>query len=287
MKLSINAENVFDKLGFEKSFEALADAGFDCYDCPFFKTNSEFFGKNYKEFAENLKKLADSKNIKCNQAHAPFPSAIWGDEEFNKNRFREIVRSMECASILGAEIIVVHPVHVKLPKEVNEYEINKEFYERLIPYAEKFNIKIATENMFGHDHKRDCIVADVCNSPERFVKMVDCINSQWLVGCLDVGHCGLVGEDAAEMALALGHDRLKALHIHDNNYRSDEHTIPFNGKMDWDSICNALADIGYDGVFTYESYLMRDHMPPELAPATVRYMAEVGKYLIGKIESRK
>lgn len=287
MKLSINAENAAAMFGLEKALELFAQAGFDCYDTPFFSNETEFYSKEYKEYCRSLKQKADKLGIRCNQAHAPFASVKWGDDDFNKKRFGEIVRSMECASLLGAEIIVVHPVHVGKPKSVNEYEVNKEFYERLIPYCEKFNIKIATENMFNHDPKRDCIIADVCNSPERFVKMVDYIDSPWIVGCLDVGHCGLVGEDAAEMALALGHDRLKALHIHDNNYLNDNHIVPFMGKMDWDSICKALADINYDGVFTYESYLCSTHLPAELALDALKYMHAVGRYLINKIESFK
>lgn len=287
MKLSLNAEDTIIRVGMENALKTIAEAGFDCYDSPFFNTESGFFDDDYKSYALSVRKTADSVGLECNQAHAPFASAIWGNEEFNKKRFNEIVRSMECASILGAKIIVVHPIHVKKPKNVDEYAVNKEFYDRLIPYAEKFNIKIATENMFNHDPKRDYIISDVCNSPERFVNMVDCIDSPWVVACLDVGHCGLVGEDAAEMALALGHDRLKALHIHDNNYLSDEHVMPYMGKMDWDSICKALADIDYDGVFTYEAHLLRSHLPAELTSATAKYMHEIGRYLINKIESYK
>ena len=284
MKLSINSNDTAKVVGFDKAIEIFAEIGFDCYDASFFDVNSEFFGDGYKEYCKKLREKGDSLGIRCNQAHSPYPSVDWGKDEFNEKRFDELVRSMECAALLGAEIIVVHPVHKNMPKSVDEYAVNKEFYEKLIPYCEKFGIKVATENMFKNDPYRNVRLTDVCNSPEKFVRMVDLIDSEWITSCLDVGHCGLVGEDATEMIYALGHDRLKALHIHDNNYIIDQHTIPFNGKMDWESICKALADIEYDGVFTYETYLLSDHMPNELMPDVLKLIHSVGRYLIKRIE---
>lgn len=284
MELSINSNDTVRIVGFEKAIEIFSEIGFDCYDASFFDTKSEFFGDGYKEYCKKLKEKGDSLKIRCNQAHAPFPSVDWGMDDFNEKRFDELVRSMECAALLGAEIIVVHPVHKNMPKSVDEYAVNKEFYEKLIPYAEKFGIKVATENMFKNDPHRNVRLTDVCNSPEKFVKMIDLINSPWITACLDVGHCGLVGEDATEMIYALGHDRLKALHIHDNCYILDEHTSPFLGKMDWESICKALSDINYDGVFTFETYLLSDHMPHELMPDALRFIHAVGRHLIKKIK---
>ena len=285
MKLSINSNDTVKVVGFEKAVEMFAEIGFDCYDASFFDVQSEFFKNGYKEYCKALRKKGEALGITCNQAHAPFPCVDWGKDDFNKVRFDEVVRSMECAALLGADIIVVHPVHKNMPKSVDEYAVNKEFYEKLIPYAEKFGIKIATENMFKHDKHRNVKLTDVCNSPEKFVKMVDLIDSPWVTACLDVGHCGLVGEDATEMIYALGHDRLKALHIHDNNYLNDDHTVPFLGKMDWESTCKALADINYEGVFTYETYPCSDHLPAELLPDALRFIHSVGRYLINKIEN--
>ena len=82
----------------------------------------------------------------------------------------------------------------------------------------------------------------------------------------------------------LGHHRLKALHIHDNNYLNDDHTVPFLGKMDRESICKALADIDCDGVFTYETYPCSDHPPHELLSDALRFIHAAGRYLTDKIE---
>ena len=54
-----------------------------------------------------------------------FPCVDWGKDDFNKVRFGEVVRSMECAALLGADIIVVHPVHKNMPKSVDEYAVKK------------------------------------------------------------------------------------------------------------------------------------------------------------------
>ena len=55
--------------------------------------------------------------------------------------------------------------------------------------------------------------------------------------------------------------------------------------MDWEGICKALADISYDGVFTYETYPCSDHLPAELLPDALRFIHSVGRYLINKIEN--
>ena len=51
----------------------------------------------------------------------------------------------------------------------------------------------------------------------------------------------------------MGGERIKALHVHDNDFVNDCHTMPMMGEMDWDSITKALADINYSGNFTLES----------------------------------
>ena len=49
---------------------------------------------------------------------------------------------------------------------------------------------------------------------------------------------------------------------------------------------DALAEIGYEGNFTYEADYFFQRRPPEIAPAEARLMASIGRTLIKRFEER-
>ena len=51
-------------------------------------------------------------------------------------------------------------------------------------------------------------------------------------------------------------DRLKTLHIHDNDGTADQHAIPFDGNIDMDRFISKLKELDYYGVLALE--VMRD-----------------------------
>ena len=117
--------------------------------------------------------------------------------------------------------------------------------------------------------------------------MIDAVDSPWLKGCLDIGHAPLVSQDPAYMIRCLGKDRLVSLHIHDVDLQDDSHTLPFVGKVKWQEICEALAEIGYEGDFTFEIGCWYSAFPPALWPDALRFAERTGRYLMGQIEAVK
>ena len=119
---------------------------------------------------------------------------------------------------------------------------------------------------------------------------MDTLDSEYMVACLDLGHVGLSFQydEAQDLIRALGHDRLQALHVHDNNYREDQHYLPFQGKMNWAEITRALGEINYTGDFTYEvnKYFL-ESVPDSFVQTAANYMGDVGRYLIGEIERNR
>ena len=199
--------------------------------------------------------------------------------------FERIVRSIEISGVVGAKCIVVHPMH-HLPYADNAdllKEMNMEFYRSLAPYAKSFGVKIALENMWQRDSETKQIVVSACSRTKEFADWIDTLNDGCFTACLDLGHCGLYGYDAAEMIKGLG-ERLGALHVHDNDYQSDSHTAPYLGKMHWDTICDALAKIGYKGDFTLEADNFFNPFGEELAPSAARFLHDIGRNLINRIE---
>jgi sugar phosphate isomerase/epimerase len=41
-------------------------------------------------------------------------------------------------------------------------------------------------------------------------------------------------------------------HLHDNRGRTDDHLLPFEGRINWDAGLMALQKIGYEGVLMFE-----------------------------------
>ncbi len=281
--------------GQKEAIRILAEAGFEAYDISLYNLFSTpddpFNGDDFREIARDIRKYADSLGIVCNQAHGVFPT-IRGDES-DPARFQSLIREMEISSILGAKIIVVHPAHHLYYHKNKEAlkEINREFYRSLIPYCEKFNIKVAVENMWRryYDKSGNRIVDSACSQPDEFCEYVDMIDSPWIVACLDIGHVTLVGADMTEMIHKLG-PRLQALHVHDTDTCSDLHTLPFQSKTDWEEVTQALADINYSGDMTLEADTFYGSIPVgdlETCQAAATYMATVTKTLRRMVEAKK
>jgi hypothetical protein len=96
-------------------------------------------------------------------------------------------------------------------------QMNIEFYNRLIPYCEKYNIMVATENMWQQNRISRAVIDSTCSRAWEFNKYIDAIDSPWIVGCLDVGHVSLMSTSIPDFIRAMGKDRLQALHIHDTD----------------------------------------------------------------------
>ncbi len=268
----------------------LQKAGYDCLDLSMFEMardpNCIWNQDNWRETAKSRRAWADDHGIVFNQAHAPF-SFNWADENVHKNVADPLVnRSIEIASILGAKLIVVHPLHWFAYKgyEAEARQMNLDYYRSLIPLAEKCNIEIGFENMWQKEVKRKCISDDVASRAADLASYIDEIDSKYIRACLDVGHCSLVGEEAEDAIRILGADRLHALHVHDNSYTGDDHTLPFLGKMNWDEIMKALKDIGYTGELTYEADGFLRNMPNDYMQQAANFMAQTGRFLLSKIQ---
>jgi len=190
---------------------------------------------------------------------------------------------MEASAILGAKIIIVHPITLAQPE--NQKAMNLELYNNLLPYCKKFNIKIALENMWGWDSENKKVTPAACSTGAEFREYLDMLDKNWFVACLDLGHGEMQGTDAGssvEMIHALGHERLKSLHIHDNDKIGDNHTLPFMGKINWDEIMRALKAINYDGEFTFEADTFLHGFPAELYFSASALMLDVARYFVGK-----
>lgn len=290
MLLSSTNGPVLRKFSCEESITLMHAAGFDAMDFSF-NAGPQYYNEAtdspaFKEYFLNLRSMAEEKGMCFNQAHAPYHSSF-AEEDKTAQRFQEIARSIRNASYLGIDTIVVHPMqHLSyiergVPEQL--FEINMDFYHRLLPYCEEYGVKVALENMWQRPAGKK-IYHSTCSRPEEFIRYLDTLNNEWFTACLDIGHACLVCENPADFIRALGGKRLTALHIHDVDGLDDLHTMPYYGIINWDEVMTALKEINYQGDLTFEvggNYF--NPLPGELMPPALQLLAQTGRQLINKI----
>ncbi len=280
MRLAVESFVLRERFGDKDGLTVIRDAGFDCVDYSFYWGDASFpmYTDAYRTYAEEIRAHLDQLGLVCNQAHAPF-SVRYGTSMTEEDPdYRNVTRAIEAAAILGAESIVIHSIGVP-EKTEDEFAYNLRYYRSLEPYAARFGILIAVENLFYRDTKRNCISGRL-GRPEELNAMIRELNSPWYSVCIDVGHAAITGNEPEEMIAKTDPGILRGLHIQDTDYRDDRHLLPYLGAHNWPAIMQALKDYGYTGDFTFEltGYLKR--LPAPLLPEALRFAHSVGRYLL-------
>lgn len=288
MNISADTSTLAKRFGNEQAVHILADAGFSCADITLddlVEEASPWRRPDYPETARRLRAVAEQRGVSFNQAHAPF-MFDWTDFDSGwQDAVNLVIRSFEIAGILGVDTVIVHPIHhfVYAGNEERLWEINMRYYTALRPHAERYGVRMALENMFQFDSEGHP-TEDTLSREEKFVSAMDALEAPNVVACVDVGHVAMLGRKPGDLIRRLGHDRVKALHIHDNDAVLDRHMLPYLGTIDWEDVCRALAEIDYDGVFTFETMAFLARFEDDFIPTAVRWLHDMGLYLTGKVE---
>lgn len=287
MKLVTLTELGAKRLGTAEAVKMIARAGFDGYDATLCDMapnrhgiESEILrGPDYMKWAKEIKSVADDNGICCTQSHSVYPTLTNLKDTKDMLYYNE--RCMEITSFLGGDVIVIHPGNNFGVKENYEY-----MYDKLLPLAEKYDLRIATENMWNRRTDVDYFesIPAACGTSADFIAHVDKANSPRMVACVDIGHAEMKNvEGAANLIRALGHDRVKALHVHDNDLLHDSHWFPFQGNIKWDGVIEALKDIDYDGNFTFEADTTLYGLPNELLQPAYDFLEKIGRYFVRRL----
>ncbi|MBO5511565.1 MAG: sugar phosphate isomerase/epimerase [Clostridia bacterium] len=285
MLYSCQTCHLASRLGIHAAVDAMLDAGYPALDISLFGNNGFMLADDWRETAKALRGKAEARGAVFNQAHAPFGG---GFEHYTKNLIPTFPRVFEFCEELGVRQIVVHPLQQGryYGRERELFDMNMDFYRSLVPLSDKHGIKIAIENMWQTHPVTYRICDDVCANPHELAAYFDTLNDPaHFTVCLDIGHVALCGREPEDAIRILGHDRLGALHVHDVDYVSDLHTIPYLGRVNWSNVISALADIGYKGEFTMESDAFLARYPNDFLPTATKFMADTTKYLAEKLEA--
>ena len=297
MKLSCTLGGYGDlkyQIGFTKA------CGFDACDFPM----GGVFGKNGRlgdidnvtdqmiyDFFMPMREEADRVGLEFGQTHSVGGGRL-KDEEWDDMVKREIA-VIKATKILGAKYTAMHPIMYReriYDKYVEEnFEKAAQFFERLTPALEEYDVYGCLENMFAYDRVYKFYCPTIFSTAEEIVKMCDRLGDRFQI-CLDIGHSVLGGEDPVHMAHVCG-SRVKILHTHDNDGLGDLHTFPFSRhrphtgnpmRIDWTLVMRALNDIGYEGNLNFESGAPG---PREINQAGYEYLAAIGRYLVSLKEN--
>lgn len=292
-----------------EGFQALKEAGFDCAD---FSLNgylinkqlykgevNDFFDKTVEEletFFAPHKEAAKQAGIRIHQMHMPYPLHVPnGKKEINDYLWNVVApKSLHVCKFFNCKYIVVHGFKLAtyLGSEELEWAETEKFLRFLAPMAKEMGITLCVENLYNSLGNH--MVEGPCCDVAKVVKRIDALNEEFgaevLGFCLDTGHANLVGIDIYDFIVRLG-QRLKVLHVHDNDGVRDLHQIPYTftktrenkPSTDWDGFLNGLRDIEFDGVINFEASPVVSAFPEEMKSDALAFLVKIGKYFVSKI----
>lgn len=309
LSIGVQTKNVVEDACPAEGFAMLRRAGFLCADfslngyllnIDLYRQNvNKFFDQSERELRQFFtphKEGAKFAGITIHQMHMPYPIYVpTGRKELNDYLWEVVApKSLQICSFMECKYIVIHGFKLAkyLGSEEKEWEQTERFIHSIAPLAKELGITICIENLYdtigGH------LMGGPCCDPRKAVERIDRINESYraevLGFCFDTGHANLVGIDFEYFLTTLG-DRLKTLHIHDNDGISDLHQIPFtfarsrenHSSTDWEGFIKGMRNIHFDQVLSFETAPVLTAFPKAMKQDTLSFLARIGEYFSGEI----
>ena len=226
----------------------------------------------------------------------PYPIYVpAGKRKVNEYLWNEVApKSMAVCAFMECPYIVIHGLKLAkfLGSEEQEWKETERFLDSIAPMAKEMGITICIENLYdnvgGHLVEGPC--CDVRKAAERIDRMNDRYRAEVLGFCFDTGHANIVGLDFENFITSLD-NRLKVLHIHDNDGSKDLHQIPFTfaktrenkSSTDWDSFTRGLRNIKFQGTLSFETAPVLSAFPEEMKQDALEFIARIGRYFGEKV----
>jgi sugar phosphate isomerase/epimerase len=155
---------------------------------------------------------------------------------------RETEAALQVAKHLPFDVLVVHlgtPAGKHNPGDNNRGAALRSA-EEICRLAEPLGVRLALE-----------VIPNDLSTPASLVSLLERDLDTPAAGiCMDFGHAFLGGDLADAIETASEH--LIATHVHDNHKRDDEHLVPYQGSINWDTALMSMQKIGYDGTYLME-----------------------------------
>lgn len=214
----------------EERFRLIREAGFD--------NVLLWWGDEYTDYVGDknlLPEMARKAGLDIENIHAPFDKTnrIWTESANAEDIVKRYAQCIIDCSQHNIPTVVIHLTNEDTPPPPSILGLDRIKY--LVDLAEQKNVNIALENV---------------RRPEYLQFIFENVQSSRLGFCYDSGHenCYTKGTDL----LSLYGDKLMALHLHDNDGTDDQHRIPGEGIINWDSIVRKIKQTTYSGAASLE-----------------------------------
>ena len=311
LSIGLQSAKWFDKSNPTESIKYAKELGIEAVDYGFeYLYNAQKYanGERYprvelpeKEFVStfsDLKQACEQYDVEISQIHAPFPVYFEDDAKLTDYSLSFIEKMIAASAYLSCKQFVLHPHQDAWHPHQNEkwIKMNIEMYSRLIPKAKEYGVTICLENLQCVEN--DEIIGGICADPDETCYLIDTLNTiagEKVFGfCLDIGHLNSCGLDLYSFMIKVG-DRITALHIHDNDGKSDAHLIPYSQvkdqwgehlALDWESFIKGLKNINYKGCLSFETFRAFHHLPKAVWKETILLNVAIGKYFRDRINEK-
>ena len=252
MKFGLNQAG-FPADDFAKTCEIVSAAGYDGVE-PNYTTNGAIVTEDGQR---DMKRIATDYGLDIPAVstilHWEYP--LSSTDEATRQRGIELGRSMiDAAATFDADDVLIVPAAIdsETPYE-QAYDLAVDSMTELVRYAADRDVTVAVENVQNN----------FLYSPAEFEQFVSALSDVGPVGVyLDIGNgfrWGLPNRWIRELG-----DWISKVHVKDWRKESHVSTYPLQGDIDWNSVCEALASVGYDGWISAEvpPYQSHPHRMP-------------------------
>lgn len=282
MKVGITSGS-FSYLPLERRYLRIRELGYDAVDQDLADTKAACYrdAEAMEEHCRTIRTAVESAGLEIAQVHGPWPT----DDTTAENRAKTLV-DMRLAvygcHCLGAPYLIIHP---QMPYGWGREEdadfalsLTVELMKNLMPDCEKYGVTLCLENMPMTAHR--------ISTMDRIAEAVAMVGHPNAAICLDTGHTNVFGHDLSDAVRSAG-NRLRTLHVHDNDGKSDRHQLPYLGTANWENFTRALAEAEFDGVMSLEtSGAVSRNMPADVRDAAEKLTYTVGRYLADAAEGK-
>lgn len=187
--------------------------------------------------------LVNSYSIKTS-IHAPLSDINIAslNESIRKASVKEVKNSIDLASKIDSEVVVVHPGHMaflarKFPEKIKESSLIS--LKECSKYAEERGIKLCVENMPDMEGM-------TCKSLE---ELNDLVHEIGALMTIDVGHAYNTDVSIDEI---LKYDNIGHFHLSDNDGSFDNHNAVGSKDIDFKSLFEGLNKKNFEGILVVE-----------------------------------
>ncbi|HEY4880363.1 MAG TPA: sugar phosphate isomerase/epimerase family protein [Candidatus Acidoferrales bacterium] len=141
----------------------------------------------------------------------------------------EIKRTLEVTEKIPCKYLIQHIGHGRQTADPRKLDAAFTSLENLAMFAKARGTTIALEN-----------TPSELGSPSVLHKFLVETHLHDLKLCFDIGHAHI--EEGVAPGFEAMRDHLVSSHIHDNHGDKDEHSLPFDGTIDWDAALRGFVD---------------------------------------------